>query len=177
MYQNGYGNRSWTHGFHNGAQNVSSSKNGLKKQKDQLASAYDELIKANAAYTALMAQDYEAQSRSIEEQADRSRANAYAAARVSAIGNNEKMAARGLAGGLYQRAQSGESETSRVAQDIALRSNLTAIDLDQDDTLAQLNREVLSLRAQGRLQEAELLAQKAEALADLELQYRKLLGG
>lgn len=78
------------------------------------------------------------------------RSQAYTGNRVSALGNNERMAAMGLAGNAYAGPQSGYSETSRIAQDTSLQNSLNAATrqqqaasdaLTQQGFAAQLNRD------------------------------------
>ena len=76
-----------------------------------------------------LAQDYRTQ-----------RGDIYKNARISAIGNNEALAARGLAGNAYQNPRSGASETARINENVALRNSLNAAgrqEQSQKDALAQ----------------------------------------
>lgn len=127
--------------------------------------AYDNQL---AAYQKALQANYDAQANSIANQLEQSRQqyignrnNAYTNARLSAIGNNERLAALGLAGNLYDYARSGTSETSRITQDVNLRKNIAGIDQ------AQIN-------AQNELQLALINAQKeadanyANRVADIE---------
>lgn len=66
------------------------------------------------------------------------RSQAYSNARLSAIGNNEAMASMGLAGGLYSSPASGYSETSRMAQDNNLRSNISSAYRQEQEQLEEL---------------------------------------
>lgn len=91
--------------------------------------AYDAQAQARAAALEQMLRMYDGQNALIGQQHDQAARDAYANARISAIGNNEALAAQGLAGGLYQNPTSGMSETSRVAQDNALRSNLLSVQI------------------------------------------------
>jgi hypothetical protein len=84
----------------------------------------------NAQYAAQKAQ-YEAQLPQIKQSYDAQRGNVYANARVNALGNNEALAARGLAGNAYASPMTGYSETSRIAETNALRNALNAAGLQQ----------------------------------------------
>jgi hypothetical protein len=104
---------------------------------DAAAQKYKEYL--DAAYGSQKAST-EAQAAKLKEQYDATRGQAYVASRLSAIGNNEALAANGLAGGMYSSPTSGMSETSRIAQDVALRNNINAINLQENgarDELAQ----------------------------------------
>lgn len=82
----------------------------------------------------------EAQARALSAEYEKTRKNAYANARLSAIGNNEAMASLGLAGSLYSGPLSGASESGRIRQDAALRANLSEADRQEQaakDTIAQ----------------------------------------
>lgn len=52
------------------------------------------------------------------------RAQVYQNARLHALGNNESLAAKGLAGAAYAGPISGVSETSRIAQDTAMQNSI-----------------------------------------------------
>ena len=109
--------------------------NQLNAYKAALQAAYDSQAAANA----------EAQKR-VKSQYDAARSDAYSNARLSAIGNNERLAALGLAGNLYDYARSGTSETSRIAQDVSMRKSLSA--LDQGQAAAHNEYELALLQAQ-----------------------------
>lgn len=82
----------------------------------------------------------ESQAKALSAEYEKTRKNAYANSRLSAIGNNEAMASLGLAGSLYAGPLSGASESSRVRQDVALRANLSEADRQEQaakDTIAQ----------------------------------------
>lgn len=127
--------------------------------------AYDKQLQA---YKQALQASYDAQANSIANEVAKSRQqyvgnrnDTYTNARLSAIGNNERLAAKGLAGNLYDYARSGASETSRIAQDVAMRKNIAGIDQ------AQIN-------AQNEFQLALINAQKeadanyANRVADIE---------
>ena len=89
---------------------------------------YDNIAKArkaalDSAYEA-QAATINAQRPELENQYKNLRAQTYANARLSAIGNNEALAANGLAGNMYSNPTSGYSETSRIAENNALRNAL-----------------------------------------------------
>ena len=75
----------------------------------------------------------------IEEGATNQSTGVYGNARISAIGNNENLANRGLAGGLYQNNISGVSESSRIAQNTAMRNSLNGIQLQKVKDLANID--------------------------------------
>lgn len=87
------------------------------KAGDQYKSALDASYESNKA-------DLNAKANQLAQQYDAVRNQAYVNSRLSAIGNNEALAAQGLAGGLYDDAKSGVSETSRVAQDVGMRNDI-----------------------------------------------------
>lgn len=93
----------------------------------------------------------DAQRQQIAPTYDALRGQAYSNARLSAIGNNEVLAAQGLAGNLYQSATSGISETARIQQDVALR-NLVASYSDEEqaqfNAVANAVREAQAIRDQ-----------------------------
>lgn len=90
---------------------------------DSAAAQYKAAL--DAAYDAQKA-DIDAQTAKLGEQYNAIRSQAYTNARLNAIGNNEVLAAKGLAGNLYDSPVSGASETSRVNQDIGMRNDINA---------------------------------------------------
>jgi hypothetical protein len=100
--------------------------------------------------TAFGAQEQQAgaQIQALGGQYNALRNQAYTTARVAALGNNEMLAAQGLAGAAYAAPQSGYSETSRANQDIALGNALNALTLQQQGTVNDINTQM----AAGRLQ-------------------------
>lgn len=81
----------------------------------------------------------------IKEAAAKLRGDTYTNARLSAIGNNEVLAQKGLAGGVYQELRSGYSETSRIRQDTALRGSLNAADLEEAKKIAEIEAKIKDL--------------------------------
>ena len=71
---------------------------------------------------------------------DAQRSGIYTNARVSAIGNNEVQAARGLAGGLYNQPTTGYSESSRIKQNIAMQNALNAASAQEQQERNNLNQ-------------------------------------
>lgn len=108
-----------------------------------IGAAYDrsaEQYKAalDAAYEAQKA-NIDAQAAKLDEQYNALRQQAYVNARLNAIGNNERMAAMGLAGNMYDGPLSGTSESSRVAENIGMRNDINAAtrqEQSERDTLA-----------------------------------------
>jgi len=105
-----------------------------------------EQIKAaeDAAYQATKA-ELDQQAGKLGVQYDKLRGDIYKNARVSAIGNNEMLAAKGLAGGLYDTAKSGVSETSRISQDNTLRTNLANASLQEQQERDGIAQQIISL--------------------------------
>ena len=107
-----------------------------------------------------------AQGNALGEQYDDMRGQAYANARISALGNNERMAATGLAGAANAGPQSGYSESSRVAQDTALGNALNAANRQEqsarDDLATQGNSARLGRDQQLNSTMADLEQQKIQ---------------
>jgi hypothetical protein len=103
----------------------------------------------------------------INQQYDDMNAQTYANARLSALGNNEGLAALGLAGNAYAAPQSGVSETSRIAQDVGLRNAINANDLARQNALQGIENQAGQAQAAARAallgQQANLLGQQAGA--------------
>lgn len=140
----------------------------------QMKAAQDAQLAARADALKLAEQSYQAQKAQLSREADAARGQAYTNARLSAIGNNEQLAANGLAGGLYQTPASGYSETSRTADNIAMRGNIGAVTASELQARAQIDAAVSELVAQGRLEDANLVANNAQALIQLMLQEKQI---
>ena len=142
--------------------------------KTNIETVYNDALKAlKDAYNAAISKNKEqesAQKEVIKDDYDAKRNNTYVNARLSAIGNNENLAANGLAGGLYNYAKSGVSETSRIAQDNTLRNNINNLSNSEQQDIDELSLEALLARydADRELakETADLLEQKAEDLID-----------
>lgn len=126
--------------------------NAANNQKKAIQSAYD----------ASVAQ-YNAQLPKIKEEYDTIRSDAYKNARLSAIGNNEQLAAQGLSGNLYSRPQSGYTETSRIAQDVAMRNDLNAANRQEQSQKDEIAQQILQA---GYTKDINI----ANALAEIEMQ-------
>jgi len=82
----------------------------------------------------------EAQAKALASAYEQVRRKAFSNARLSAVGSNEALASLGLAGNLYGEPRSGESESSRIRQDVALRESLAEADRQEQaakDAIAQ----------------------------------------
>ena len=122
--------------------------NQLNAYKTALQSAYDSQAAAN-----LNAQN------KLKSQYDAARSNVYTNNRLSAIGNNERLAALGLAGNLYDYARSGTSETSRIAQDVSMRKSLSALDQGQADAYSEYQLALLQAQKEADMNYANKVAE------------------
>jgi len=109
-------------------------------------SLYNAILKAeqdaqNAQYQAQVG-TLNAQLPVIDQTYDALRNKTYTNARLSALGNNETIAAKGLGGNAYTAPTSGYSETSRVAQDTSLRNALNAASLQQEKAKADVGTSI-----------------------------------
>lgn len=120
--------------------------------------AYSDTLKANNAAAAKNKED-------IKKNYDAKRKDAYVNARLSAIGNNENLASKGVAGALYDSAKSGMSETSRIAADNTLRNNINSLNTGEaaDKSAADLEAVIANYDADKALLEdsAKLYTQKS----------------
>ncbi len=131
----------------------------------------DELYKAqqtqkvNALNNARAAAElsYRSQLPEVNQSYDRQRAQIDTTARVNAIGNNERLASLGLAGGSGAAPTSGYSETSRQRDNTNLRTGLNSANLQQQGAINQINRDVLNSNL-------TFAQQKAQQLADIAAQ-------
>ena len=137
---------------------------------DANAIALQTYDKQLAAYKAALQAGYDAQANSIAAQAAKlkdqynaSRNDIYTNSRLSAIGNNERLAARGLAGNLYDYARSGTSETSRIAQDVAMRKALAQQNNAEISANNDLNLKLLEAQREADAKYAEYAAKNEES--------------
>ena len=138
-----------------------------------IGAAYDksaEQYKAalDAAYNAQKA-EIDAQAQKLGEQYDAIRNQAYVNARLNAIGNNEILAAKGLAGNLYQAPTSGASETSRIAQDIGMRNDINAATRQEQNERDSLALELLQAGYARDVEYAKWMADMMIAKAEAEM--------
>lgn len=129
--------------------------------------AYDKQL---AAYKAALQAGYESQAQAIAAQAAKlkdqynaSRNDIYTNSRLSAIGNNERLAARGLAGNLYDYARSGTSESSRIAQDVAMRKSLAQQNAAEINANSDLDLKLLEAQREADAKYAEYAAKNEES--------------
>lgn len=131
----------------------------LQVYDGQLASyksALEALYDAQAKYIAN-------QAAKLKEQYRASRNDIYTNSRLSAIGNNERLAALGLAGNLYDYARSGTSETSRIAQDVGMRKSLAQQNAAEISANNDLDLELFKARKETDAKYAEYAAKIAES--------------
>jgi hypothetical protein len=126
---------------------------------DKAASKYKSAL--DAAYE-LQEQQLNAQAEELSRQADTARSQAYVNARLDAVGNNEVLAAKGLAGNIYGESKSGVSETARIAEDVAMRNGINTVTNTETE---QRNQIALKILEAGQTRDYEY----ALKLADLEI--------
>ena len=120
------------------------------------AKAYEAAEKAQraaeeAAYNQTKA-NLDAQAQKLGQQYTRERSNIYTNARVNAIGNNEAMAANGLAGGLY---------SSPIKQNLALQNSLNDANLQEQSARDDIALQIIDAGYTRDKNIAEYLAQQA----------------
>lgn len=135
-----------------------------KKDKNAItAQQYDKQL---SAYQAALQAAYDNQAaanrleaQKLKNEFDASRSNVYTNSRLSAIGNNERLAALGLAGNVYDYARSGTSETSRIGQDIAMRKSLAGLDQSENEARSDLAMQLLSAQREAEANYANKVAE------------------
>ena len=115
----------------------------------------------------------EAQAAKLKQQYDATRSGAYVNSRLSAIGNNEALAANGLAGNMYNSPISGISETSRIAQDVALRGNINSANLQENSARDSLAQELIQAGFTRDMNYAQYMAQSIIDKANAQNQYEQ----
>lgn len=123
--------------------------NAANQYAAAMESAYQKQVEQSNKRAEQIAQEYEDKRR-----------QTYVNARLDAVGNNEKAAALGLAGNVYQEPRSGYSETSRIAETVALRNDLNSANRAEQNAKDQL---ALQLMEAGYTKDIEL----AQWMADL----------
>jgi len=137
---------------------------------DSAAQKYKDYL--DAAYGSQQAST-EAQAAKLKQQYDATRNSAYVGSRLSAIGNNEALAANGLAGNMYAAPTSGVSETSRIAQDIALRGNINSANLQENAARDSLAQELLQAGFTRDMNYAQYMAQAIIDKANAQNSYEQ----
>lgn len=146
----------------------------------EIAKLFQEQARARQAANAMGFAQQEQQAASAlaqqGQQYDALRNQAYVNARLSALGNNEGLAAAGLAGNAYAAPQSGYSETSRIRQDTALGNALNALNTQQQGAATDIQAALTQARGatdanwlntQADLQARELAAQQSAYQTEL----------
>lgn len=110
-----------------------------------------------------MAAQQEAAARA---EAEQNRRQAYVNGRLSANRNNEQVAALGLGGNLYADPMSGYSETSRIAADNNMRTNINQVTLAEQNAVNEIALRLME-------QNATLSMQEAQQLATIQLQAQQ----
>ena len=131
-------------------------------------------IEAQRAAIAEGVAGYEAQKAALADDYARSAQDIYRNARLAAIGNNEVLANLGLAGNLYASPMSGYSETSRIAQDNALRTNIANNYIAQREAEDDIAMAIAQLEAEGKREEAQIRAQNNQYLIDVLLALEQM---
>ena len=113
---------------------IYSNEDLIKYYEDALLKRKNDIIRQYAEAEQML----RASKPNIEDAYAKARTNAYTTARLSAIGNNERLAAYGLAGNLYAQPRSGYSETSRIYQDVAMQNTINSLGEEQRKALQEL---------------------------------------
>lgn len=127
-----------------------------------------DIQKAYEARQKAMQEGLNTQLGEIKTMSDDNRSQTYVNSRLSAIGNNERLANQGLAGGLYGNPTSGKSESSRIQQDVALGNNINAVNRQQASLEAQARNAVATGLADNQLEMAKTIAQLRQQQAQNE---------
>ncbi len=105
---------------------------------------------AEQSYKKALNSAYERQKSELEQRAkelldeyEGVRKRAYANSRLGAIGENEALSSLGLSGNLYAEPRSGASESSRVRQDVALRSELSEADRQEQSARDEIAKGIV----------------------------------
>lgn len=130
---------------------------------DRVASDYSARMNDIRSQYQQMAAQSEAAARA---EAEQNRRQAYVNGRLSANRNNEQVAALGLGGNIYDDAMSGYSETSRIAADNNMRTNINQVTLAEQNAINEIALKLMD-------QNATLSMQEAQQLASIQLQAQQ----
>jgi len=114
----------------------------------QLEQARQEAVASREEQTKMLLDELAQQEGTIHAQAKQDRTAAYAAARLSALGGEEELAALGLGQGVGSLS-SGYQESSRIARDTALQNNIGGVNAAETEALRQLAAEIRRARQTG----------------------------
>lgn len=142
--------------------------NGGRTPSSPEADYLRDIQKAYEARQKAMQKGLTTQLGEIKQMSDDNRSQTYVNSRISAIGNNERLANQGLAGGLYGNPTSGKSESSRIQQDVALGNNLNAVNRQQSSLEAQARNAVATGLADNQMEMAKTIAQLRQQQAQNE---------
>ena len=174
-----------------GLQSYSPGSN-LSASYDAAAASYKQAL--DAAYESQKA-GLQSQAAALADQYNQVRKQAYVNSRLNAIGNNEVLAAQGLAGNLYDAAQSGASETSRIAQNVGMRNDINAATRQENAERDKIALEILQsgytrdveyakylaeiqiMKAQAEAQAAQQAFQNQLAIAQMQMSMMDQYGG
>lgn len=116
-----------------------------------------------------------AQAQKLKDQYNALRSKAYVNRRLGAIGNNELLAAMGLAGNMYSDPGSGATESSRISQNIGMRNDVNAVSIAEQSERDTLAQQLLQAKYDSEMQAANMAAQvnmqMANAQANASAQY------
>lgn len=129
---------------------------------------------ADSAFSAVKS-DNLAQAQKLKDQYNALRSQAYVNRRLGAIGNNELLAAMGLAGNMYSDPGSGATESSRISQNIGMRNDVNAVSIAEQNERDALSQQLLQAKYDSEMQAANMAAQvnmqMANAQASASSQY------
>ena len=130
--------------------------------------------RAQEAATQAALKKYEAMIPGIREQANADRSAAYAAGQLSSRQNAEQVAAMGLGRDIYSAPASGYSETSRIAEDMAMRNNVAAVTAVERADIREIESMMAQIQAEGLAAGAQIDADTAYKLAQAKIQAEQL---
>lgn len=98
---------------------------------------------------------------SLDGRYDEQKSKIYRNARLSAIGNNEKLAQQGLSKGLYDMPSSGYGEIARANIDAALQNNINSAESEKQKKITELNQKIRQALDDGEYKKAQNLVDTA----------------
>ncbi|MBR4949935.1 MAG: hypothetical protein IKZ25_04075 [Clostridia bacterium] len=134
------------------------NKPDAKTQKEEVINNYNNAIDSSVS---TQVDTIREEMNELDDYYDDEKAKIYHNARLSAIGNNERLAQRGFTKGLYDGASSGYGEIMRANLDANLQNNLISAEKEKQKKISELNKEIRKALDDGEIKKAQNLIDTA----------------
>ncbi len=134
------------------------NKPDAKTQKEEVINNYNKTVDSSVSK---QIDSIHEEVNELNDYYDDEKAKIYQNARLSAIGNNEKLAQGGFTKGLYDASSSGYGEIMRANLDANLQNNLISAEKEKKKKLSDLNKEIRKALDDGEIKKAQNLIDTA----------------